>query len=161
MKLIVGLGNPGEKYKSNRHNVGYIIVDKLKAQMSNVKTAVVVKTNTFMNRSGDFVRKSVDQYRLKVSNLWVIHDDLDIRLGDYKIQFGKGPKEHKGILSIEEALGTKDFWRVRIGVDNRDLSDRTPGEEYVLQDFTPEEILVIDEVVKRITKELRSIVPDM
>ena len=71
----------------------------------------------------------------KIENLVVVHDDLDIPLGSFKIQFGRGPKDHNGILDIEEKLGTKDFWRVRIGIDNRPLDNKPMGEIYTLEDF--------------------------
>jgi PTH1 family peptidyl-tRNA hydrolase len=154
MKLIIGIGNPGEKYKNNRHNVGFMTIDKL-PQKSKIK---IFKSQNFMNNSGEFVKKLVDQYKLDLSNLWVIHDDLDLRLGSYKIQFGKGPKEHKGLLSIYEKLGTKGFWHVRIGADNRgeDPTSRkaSRGEDYVLEDFTEEERKVIDKVIHEVCKKL-------
>jgi PTH1 family peptidyl-tRNA hydrolase len=107
-----------------------------------------------MNESGVFVKKLVDQYKLEPSNLYIAHDDLDIPLGAYKIQLGVGPKVHNGVNSVEEELGTKDFWRVRIGVDNRKPDDRTSGEEYVLQDFTAEERKALDGVIQEICKKL-------
>ncbi len=109
-----------------------------------------------MNSSGDAVRKFTSIYSLVPSDLYVVHDDLDIKLGKYKIQFGVGPKEHKGLNSIYEALGTKDFWHLRIGVDNRiaDKEKRIKGEEYVLQDFDDEELLVITNVIKKAVKDL-------
>lgn len=107
-----------------------------------------------MNESGEFVKKLLEQYKLDTPNLWVIHDDLDIPLGSYKIQFGKGPKIHKGTLSIEEELGTKDFWRVRIGVDDRAEDNRESGEEYVLKDFTHDEMLTLQNTFPKILKEL-------
>lgn len=153
MRLIVGLGNPGEKYKNNRHSVGYMAIELLlKGQLP--KNFIAKKSQEMMNFSGEFVKNLVDQYHLDLPDLWVIHDDLDIPLGSYKIQKGKGPKLHYGILSIERQLGSDDFWRVRIGVDNRRPDDRTPGEEYVLQDFTDEERKVLDNVIEEACKKL-------
>jgi len=91
------------------------------------------------------------------TDLYIVHDDLDIKLGEYKIQKGKGPKVHKGINSIEKALGTDDFWRVRVGVDNRDSNNRTPGEQYVLQDFTSEEKEILDKVLDETCKKLATL----
>jgi PTH1 family peptidyl-tRNA hydrolase len=148
MKLIIGLGNPGEKYKNNRHNVGYMVIDKLKKGF---------KTNCFMNESGKIVKKLIEQYKVDLPNLWIIHDDLDIPLGNYKIQFGRGPKEHNGLKSIEEKLGTKDFWRVRIGIENRGephFAEVSRGKEYVLEDFTNEERKVLDRVIFEVCKKL-------
>lgn len=176
MKIIVGLGNPGEKYKNTRHNVGFMVVDKVEedyrlhftdygrmewkedVNLSSVvwKTVDVIlaKPQTFMNTSGEAVKKLVDWFKVKSGDLYVIHDDLDIKLGEYKIQKGKGPKIHNGILSIEEKLGTTDFWRVRIGVDNRNPENRTPGEQYTLQEFGDEEKRVVQEVISRAIKDI-------
>ncbi|MEK7182841.1 MAG: aminoacyl-tRNA hydrolase, partial [Patescibacteria group bacterium] len=124
MKLIVGLGNPGKQYENTRHNVGYMVIDKIKNQKLKIKNMMLVKTNVFMNNSGEAIKKLTTDYRLQTTDLYVVHDDLDIPLGQFKIQYGRGPKDHKGIQSIEETLGTNEFWRVRVGVDNRDPSDR-------------------------------------
>lgn len=153
MKLVVGLGNPGKKYRNNRHNVGHMVADKL-LEKGFSKNLVVKKTGVFMNESGKYVKNLIDRFKLDTPNLWVIHDDLDIALGNYKIQKGKGPKEHKGILSIEEKLGKNDFWRVRVGVENRSSDNRIPGEEYVLQDFKREELEKLAPVIDRIVQEV-------
>ena len=160
MKLILGLGNPGEQYKNNRHNVGHLVVEVL-LKRSLPKDFVVKKSSVFMNDSGILVKKLVEQNRAKTSDLWVIHDDLDIALGGYKIQEGKGPKLHNGINSIERELGTDEFWRVRVGVENRQrgvgepsYAKATEGKDYVLQDFTPEERKTLDKVILEICKKL-------
>ena len=138
MKLIVGLGNPGEKYKNNRHNVGFWVVDEL-ARL-NLPNAVLFKPQKFMNRSGQEVKKLIKKYPLDKNELYVIHDDLDIELGKYKISLAKGPKVHNGLQSIYQQLGTKNFWHVRVGIDNREATGYTgSGEDYVLQNFRPEE----------------------
>lgn len=149
MKLLVGLGNPGGKYENTRHNAGYFVVDTLKKMIKNTHREVILtKTLSFMNESGEAVKKLMDRYRVNVDDIYIVHDDLDIRLGEYKIQKGRGPKVHYGVQSIENSLGTKDFWRVRVGVDRRDLKNRIPGEEYVLQKFDPDEIKILDNVVQ-------------
>jgi PTH1 family peptidyl-tRNA hydrolase len=147
MRLLVGLGNPGGKYELTRHNAGFYLVDALQ-KVKPPNDFVIRKSDMFMNESGIFVKKLVDRYELDVNNLYIAHDDLDIPLGAYKIQFGTGPKVHNGVNSVERELGTKDFWRIRIGVDNRKLDDRIQGEEYVLQDFTEEERKILAKVVK-------------
>lgn len=155
MKLVIGLGNPGREYKKSRHNIGHMIIDELNiSKAKRINGFKAVKTDTFMNKSGNFAKKLVDQYKINMSDLWIIHDDLDIKLGDYKIQFAKGPKDHNGILSIEEKLGTQDFWRVRIGVDNREPDNRVAGEQYVLEDFTEAEIEPLSQVIKKVVKDL-------
>ena len=156
MKLIVGLGNPGEKYKNNRHNAGYMVVDEIKDKFKS-KNIIAVKSGTFMNDSGSAVKKLATGYRIPATNLYVVHDDLDIPLGSYKIQFGTGPKDHKGINSIDEALGTDDYWRVRVGVDNRPLDGKPMGEEYVLQNFSEEERKILDKVIFEVCKKLATL----
>lgn len=170
MKLIVGLGNPGEKFGNTRHNVGFVLLDKLAKELgiknfelskksqslviNHQSKVVLAKPTIFMNESGISVKKLVIQYKTKMADLWVIHDDLDLRLGTYKIQKGVGPKLHYGVSSIEENLGNSDFWRVRIGVDNREKNERTPGEEYVLEKFSDGEVLVLENVIDQVTSEL-------
>ncbi len=153
MKLIIGLGNPGGEYVDTRHNAGFLVADEL--QKDKLPVGVVVrKSDVFMNESGSFVKSLVNKFHPDLSDLFIIHDDLDVPLGTYKIQFGIGPKVHNGVNSVETELGTKDFWRVRVGVDNRKSDDRTQGEEYVLQNFTEEERKVLDLTIKKVLIDL-------
>lgn len=159
MKLIIGLGNPGEKYKNNRHNVGYMVIDQLKSQKLKFKNIIFKKTDVFMNDSGTFVKKLFDSYsstHLTTNDLYIVHDDLDLPLGTWKIQLAKGPKDHGGINDIEQELGTKSFTRIRVGVDNRKPETKVSGEEYVLQDFSPEENKILDGVIGEILEKLLS-----
>lgn len=175
MKLIVGLGNPGEKYASTRHNIGFVVLDELarrqipntkfqiankfKSEIIQTKEYILVKPQTFMNDSGTAVAKICHFYKVKYEDLYVVHDDLDIQLGSYKIQHGKGPKVHHGISSVEEKLGTDKFWNVRIGVENRVVRGNkgVPGVVYSLQDFTSEERTIIQQVVNDVCSDLSSI----
>lgn len=196
MKLIVGLGNPGGEYEGTWHNVGFMLVEafgikisksdyrilkqgeaerfnyqkKFQADICREGEVLLMKPQTFMNKSGEAVRRVVDFYGEQLtpeyapggtrsqdfSNLFVVHDDLDIQLGEYKIQFGKGPKDHRGVQSVETALGTVNFWRVRIGVETRtpELRLRIPGEKYVLMRPKKDEREQLDAVVKTVSEEL-------
>ena len=173
MKCIVGLGNPGEKYKNNRHNVGFMFVDYLMKELMHEQNAtfkeekklqvlsyklqgmLLAKPLTFMNLSGRAVTELFKNFKLKIENLIVVHDDLDIPLGKFKIQKGTGPLLHNGISSIEQAIGTKDFVRVRIGVDNRSSDARVDGETYVLLDFNEEESTLIKSLFPQIFERLK------
>lgn len=166
MKLIVGLGNPGKQYEKTRHNVGFMVLDAFVEKYPTTLTpegdplfvswkerrevytltyslnqvaAVLTKPQLFMNNSGKVVLDLVKRYKINPADILVIHDDLDLRLGEFKLQLARGPKVHNGLNSIEQSLGTGDFWRLRIGIDNRDPQNRTVGEEYVLQSFTETE----------------------
>ena len=155
MKLIVGLGNPGEKYKNARHNVGHMVIDKVKSENLKLKSMIIAKTNIFMNNSGSFVKKMfTDHCSLSTDHLYIIHDDLDLPLGTWKMQFAKGPKDNGGINSIEQVLGTNNFWRIRVGIDNRNSEARTPGEEYTLEDFTKDEKVILDKVINDVCRKL-------
>lgn len=155
MRLFIGLGNPGSKYINNRHNVGQMLIETLQATSS--KGEIFKKTDTFMNDSGVFVKNNIVKYNLDLDNLYVAHDDLDLKLGEYKIQFGKGPKIHNGLRSIDDKLGTNAYWHIRIGVDNRNPENRIQGEEYVLDDFTSEEKEMLEKVIKEICKKLETL----
>ena len=145
MKIIVGLGNPGREYENTRHNTGFLVLEKLKnrlikfqipnsnqpqsskfqfskrfgAEVCQKGDVLLVKPQTYMNESGKSVAAILRFYKVDPKDLWVVHDDLDIVFGDYKIHFGRGPKIHNGVNDIEERLGTEEFWRVRVGVDSR------------------------------------------
>ena len=119
---------------------------------------IVVKPGVYMNSSGLVVRKIPQYLNISISqyldNLYVIHDDLDIKLGEYKMQFGKGPAGHKGVESVVKELGTKDFWRARIGIENRKAGSELEGEDYVLKKFNKKEKEVLDEVIEKVVREL-------
>ncbi len=140
------------KFKNNSKLQSLICICR-NSENSNQKT-VFAKPQTSMNLSGIALYKLINHFKVILPDLWVIHDDLDLRLGDYKIQFGVGPKLHNGILSIEKELKTKDFWRVRIGVDNRSFVERIPGEKYVLQDFREDEKVKLKEVIEKVIPDL-------
>lgn len=170
MKVIVGLGNPGEKYQSNRHNAGFMVVDKLaegeelvfrmqkkfNAQIVQSKDYILVKPQTFMNDSGVAVAKITQFYKIELKDLYIVHDDLDIPLGKFKIQHGKGPQVHNGLLSVEQMLGSDQFWNVRVGVENREVRGNRgiPGMVYSLQDFEPSEKEAIRVVIEAVANEL-------
>lgn len=155
MKVIVGLGNPGEQYKNSRHNVGYMFIDYVESLKSIKSKILLFRPQTFMNESGKAVKACVTRYALNVTHdLYIVHDDLDLRLGEFKIQKGKGPKLHGGLLSVQNELSTNDFWRVRLGVDDRSSDNRLPGEAYVLQDLTEGEKAVLASVFPKVWQEL-------
>lgn len=154
MKLVIGLGNPGVEYADTRHNVGILFTRGLSA-VKLPKDVVLKKSDVFMNDSGAFVKKLLSKYPgIQLSDVFVVHDDLDIPLGAYKIQLGHSPKDHNGVGSVDEALGTDNYWHVKIGIDNRPQDARPMGIEYVLQNFTDEEKKTVDGVIKIAVNEL-------
>lgn len=173
MKVIVGLGNPGEKYASTRHNIGFVVVEELarreipnskfqitnkfKSEIIQTKEYILVKPQTFMNDSGVAVAAICRFYKVDLKDLYIVHDDLDIKIGNYKIQHGKGPQVHNGLLSIEEKLGSDQYWNVRVGVENREVRGNkgVPGVVYSLQDFTAEEREIVERVVTEVVGVLR------
>ncbi|MFA5771062.1 MAG: aminoacyl-tRNA hydrolase [Patescibacteria group bacterium] len=166
MKIIVGLGNPGEQYKNTRHNSGWIFLDNLLPN-ANWKTnkkfqaliyeegdIIFVKPQTFMNESGQSVQKVLNYYGLIPKSLGlfkkkdedlneiltVIQDDLDINFGEVKIAINSSSAGHRGIESIINNLKTKKFKRLRLGIKNELLRTRIPAEKFVLQPFNKEEL---------------------
>lgn len=156
MILIIGLGNPGKKYQNTRHNIGHMFIDYLTDNGSlTVGHYKLFKTDCFMNESGKFVKKITNHYPLTTNPLLIIHDDLDIPFSKFHIQKGVGPKLHNGLKSIEEILKRNDFWRVRIGVDNRQPEKRIGGQSYVLHRFQDDEISRLqEEIFPKITSQL-------
>jgi len=169
MKLIVGLGNPGKEYQSTRHNVGFMVLDeladqlgvifklnkKLKSELVKTKDRLLVKPQTYMNLSGEAVGAVTHYYEVKVeSDLVLVHDDLDLKLGSFKLTFAKGPKEHNGVLSVKKHLGTDRFWRLRVGVDNRPAGWSQTGTDYVLSPFTKDELNVLNQVIQKAVERI-------
>jgi len=165
--LIVGLGNPGREYKDNRHNVGFMLIDRLtvrlNARMSRLQAKALVATvhhegakiilakpQTYMNLSGQSIQGLARFYKLPLENMLVAYDDLDLPFGTVRIRPAGGPGGQKGVASTIERLGTKDFRRLRIGIG------RPPGRmdpsAFVLQDFSKTEIQVLSEILDHATE---------
>ena len=153
MLLIVGLGNPGKEYEKTRHNIGYLVIDELAKQKTN--DVVLLKPQTFMNNSGTAVLAAVNFYKIKPAGLWIIHDDIDLPLGEFKISQNRGSAGHKGVQSIINALGTKNFNRVRIGICPKTGKPKAV-EKFVLQNFTKTEEKTIQTVIPQIIDLLKS-----
>jgi PTH1 family peptidyl-tRNA hydrolase len=179
MKILIGLGNPEKKYANHRHNVGFIFIDhiyemlckesknelnnfelnnKFRAKIIKLKNKfILAKPQTYMNLSGIAVKKIKDFYKVNFDSIFIIHDDLDIQLGEFKIQKGKGPKVHNGVSSIEAELGNKNFWRIRIGIENRNKEQKISGNDYVLNNFKLEELNKIKkEIFPKILEKLKT-----
>jgi len=142
--LVVGLGNPGEKYKNTRHNTGFMVIDKL-ANKDLPADVELLKPNSGMNNSGEDVKSVLRYSNLKPDNVWVIYDDVDLKLGKIRFRQG-GSTTHKGVESIIKSLGSDNFKRIRIGIGP--LPKQKPIEKFVLQRFSKKEMLVIEQVVE-------------
>jgi len=156
MKIIVGLGNPGNQYKKYRHNTGFILLDKLakekslkwkksskfESETAECEDLLLVKPQTFMNNSGDAVSKLVNFYKTTPKDLTIIHDDVDLSFGNVKKQRGKNAAGHHGVEDIMEKLGTKEFWRIRVGIGKPE-NKNIPVDKWVLQDFSDGELAQI------------------
>jgi len=158
--MLIGLGNTGAKYKYSLHNTGFLAIDFLKGKVS--KEIVLAKTNCFMNDSGKAVLKLLKkaptlQTSQKFPSFILIHDDIDIPLGKFKLSFGASSGGHKGVQSVIDTLGTKDFWRMRIGVQLPSYNKETDkAEDWVLTNFTSNEIALLQEVFKETSEYLKN-----
>jgi PTH1 family peptidyl-tRNA hydrolase len=166
MKVIVGLGNPGPKYQGTRHNVGFAVVDYL-AQSPQVtgfrsrfsaeiaefvedgQKLLLVKPQTYMNRSGRCVREVVDFFQLPLADLLVICDDINLPLGKLRVRAKGTHGGHNGLRDIQEHLGTTEYARLRIGVGAPPTSGDEATVDYVLGRFQPGERPVIDEAIHK------------
>ena len=112
MKCIFGLGNPGKEYVLTRHNVGFMVLDELARKVVDRSECELVKPQTFMNESGVSIAHTLRKHQVTdYHQVYVVHDDLDIVLGEYKIQFGRGPHDHNGLLSIYQHLNSKQWYK--------------------------------------------------
>ncbi len=146
MIIIIGLGNPGKKYKDTRHNVGSKVIDEL--EFLNETKFVLIKPKVFMNNSGKAVKKIISNFQFPIFNLWVIHDDIALTVGKIKISKNRGAAGHKGIESIIKELKTKNFVRFRVGIQPKSGKPKSI-EKFVLQKFNKEEKKIIKEVIKK------------
>ena len=149
MILIFGLGNPGKKYTKTRHNIGARIVERL--TNLNSEEVLLIKPSSFMNESGKITKALNKKYPLKENTFIIIHDDLDLPLGQIKIVKNRGSAGHKGVESIVQELKTKDFIRLRVGISPKNKIKNT--KEFVLKNFNKKEETVVQEIVIR-TKEI-------
>ncbi len=162
--LIVGLGNPGPEYARNRHNVGFLVADELaeragarfkrdrsRAQLATGRLAgtpvILAKPITYMNASGRSVAALRAFYKLPGDRIVVIHDELDLPFADIRLKLGGGDNGHNGLRSVTSALGSRDYYRIRIGIG------RPPGRmdpaDYVLHDFSAAERKLLPPVIER------------
>lgn len=172
MKLLIGLGNPGPTYAKNRHNVGFQFTEYLEshpdikphilktdtqfnAKITKLENLIIARPQEYMNKSGNAVQKLMQFYKILPEDTYIAHDDLDISVGKFKI-IKRGPQIHNGLTSIEGKIGT-EYWKIRIGIENRDPQNRLPGEAYVLQNFTTEENALIYEAFNMIYAQLKPI----
>ncbi len=174
IKLVVGLGNPGQDYSGSRHNIGFACLNhfarmhsirfdkkRCRARIGSGRVAggevVLAKPQTYMNRSGESVAALVRRFRVSLDNLIVVHDDLDLPPGKVRIRQGGGSAGHKGIDSIINHLGSPDFTRIRIGIGRPPAKESPTATEddiikYVLSPFTADEEQTITEVIPQVSE---------
>jgi PTH1 family peptidyl-tRNA hydrolase len=176
MKLIIGLGNPGQKYENTRHNIGFIFLDNLHKKWSlsdfklekgfdaeisqgriGGKKIILVKPQKFMNLSGETVKKIMAFYKTELEDLLVIHDDIDITIGKFKFSTDSTSAGHKGVQNIIDNLNTKKFARLRIGI-RPEIIDSTTARmkfiDFVLEELEPEELKKISLIESSILEKL-------
>ncbi len=180
MKLIVGLGNPGRKYEKTRHNVGFMILDELhkkleqegiskwemnkkfNAEICGVtmhgKKIILVKPQTFMNESGVSVSQIGHFYKIPPSDLIVVNDDKDLKLGDVRVQTDRSHAGHNGVRSIIEHLGTQNFLRVRVGVASDNAKKMEDTASFVLGKFGLLERGKVKDVIQKSVDEILKLV---
>jgi len=172
MILIVGLGNPGRKFKKTRHNTGFRVIEDFRKENNfpkfksskkfesliskgslNRKKVILAKPQTFMNNSGQAVKVLTDSYKITPPGLIVVHDDIDLPLGKIRISKARGAAGHKGVQSIINELDTKDFIRFRIGIKSKicNLKPKTL-ERFVLKKFKKKEEKIVKESIKKTVK---------
>lgn len=170
MKMIIGLGNPGERFTNTRHNAGWIALDKLtgvndwhlekkfNALIKKEADVIYLKPLSYMNRSGENAYQALKYYQLLSRQfglfikkeqdlkdvLAVLHDDLDLNMGDFKVSSDSRSGGHKGVQSIINHLKTRNFYRLRLGIKNEFLRQPIPAEKFVLQKFTNEELATLN-----------------
>ncbi len=182
MIVIVGLGNPGSEYENTPHNAGFMLLEKLRLELkedmnldvgvfSDEKlfeskfckvnrdgetVALLVMPQTYMNNSGRAVKKILEKFNVETltESLIVVHDDLDLELGKFKIQMDKSPKGHNGVNDIQSMLKRGDFRYVRIGVDDRKELD-IAGDRYVLMKYSKSQLESLDSTISQAIADLR------
>ena len=174
MRLVVGLGNPGPAYAETRHNVGFWVVEALAAEAGlkfrrrgevssttgrlSGQTVTLAKPQAYMNRSGPVVAALIGELGLGLSDVIVVHDDLDLAVGRLRIKSRGGPGGHNGVLSMIDALGSDRFARVKIGVGRPPAGE--DAADYVLCSVPPGERSILDETVQRAAQAVECWIAD-
>ncbi|MBN1364625.1 MAG: aminoacyl-tRNA hydrolase [Syntrophaceae bacterium] len=173
MYLIIGLGNPGKRYRFTRHNIGFMVLEKIAARWEidfkhksfdalwnrgkiDSINVLLAMPQTYMNLSGRSVKKLLAYFKADISNLIVIHDDLDLPFGTFRLKDGGGDAGHKGLKSIIESIGSADFMRVRMGIGKP--PDKASVEDYVLRQFNSEESALLQPIIQLATEAVTKIV---
>lgn len=168
MKLIIGLGNPGPKYAKTRHNIGFMVLDKLAKKLSlkftanknylvdwaKNETIELIKPQTFMNNSGSAVNKIIQKHKLSPQDILIVADDIDMELGKLRYRTDGSSGGHKGLQSIIDALGTSEFARLKIGIGRPPVG--TEPDEYVTRKFTPEQFDKIKTAILEAVKIIKN-----
>ena len=175
MRIIVGLGNPGSRYEKSRHNAGCMVIDRLSDEyripmtrksddyeagsgLAGEERLLLVKPVTFMNRSGIAVRQILDYFHETPSRLLILHDDLDIPLGQVKVKLNGGAGGHNGVASVIEAIGSNDFVRIRIGIGRPLRKEEVVS--FVLAPFESAEAEAVDGALNRAAGAVREILAE-
>lgn len=166
MKLIVGLGNPGKEYENTRHNMGFMALDEYATQNHltfnkekfnglytdfsyNGDKVILLKPQSYINLSGEVIRKFVDYFKIELDDLLVISDDLDMDLGKIKIKYKGSSGGHNGLKNIESHLGTQNYRRIKIGISNNKNIDT---KDYVLGKLNGDSKKIIEETIQLFPK---------
>ncbi|MBN1546111.1 MAG: aminoacyl-tRNA hydrolase [Syntrophaceae bacterium] len=175
MKLIVGLGNPGPRYQNSRHNFGFLVIDKLaglygidldrrdfeahwgKGKIEGIPV-LLAKPQTFMNLSGSAVRNLAGFFRVELSDVVIVHDDLDLPFATVRLKEGGGHGGHRGLMSVEDHFGDPGFTRIRLGIGRP--GEQMTAEHYVLQPFPKEDEQVLAETVERACGAIKVMLTD-
>ncbi len=169
--IIAGLGNPGREYSKHRHNIGFMLAEKLFADYGsgewqskangltaniniNGRDVLLVKPQTYMNLSGEVIGKLMRFYKLPSESLWVLHDELDLPFGKLQVKFSGGTAGHNGLKNIAHHVGL-DFHRLRFGIGHPGVKDAV--SDYVLQDFANEETQEVEELIMTVSKNIDKI----
>ena len=168
MKLIIGLGNPDAKYELTRHNYGFIVVhhfaetnqfpefslsEKFNSLISEKNGVLLVLPQTYMNESGQAIKKIKNYYKISPTDILVTHDDIDLPLGTFRISQDKNAAGHKGVQSIIEATNTKNFFRCRMGIGSP--TKKIKAETVVLKKFSKKDLEIVEKVIEKAIEEIQ------
>lgn len=172
--LVVGLGNPGTRYAETRHNIGFMVADAVSSGQSyrerfsgrlaeierNGQKHYVLQPQTFMNLSGKSVQAAAAFFKLTPKEVVVIHDELDLPFGRLKLKFGGGEAGHNGLRSISQLLGTKDYFRIRMGIGRPPEQFAGKGRDFVLDAFAPSEAELLPSFIEQAVQAVGKLIED-